>query len=215
VSTAVLELPAQWQLALLWVLYFALHSLLASRAAKRRVAAWPPLAARYRLLYNGFAVLSLLPIVACFWQAPGPYLWRWTGLAAWIANGLAAAALIGMWLSARSYDMVEFLGLRAGPTAAIGDNGRLRISPWHRYVRHPWYALALILVWTRDMSAAMLVSAILISLYFVIGSRWEEAKLIAEFGDRYRRYRQRVPGLIPLPGRVLTADEAAHIEAGR
>jgi hypothetical protein len=35
------------------------------------------------------------------------------------------------------------------------------------------------------------------------------------FGDQYRRYRERVPMLIPLPGRGLRADaEAAGMQPG-
>ena len=85
------------------------------------------------------------------------------------------------------------------------------ISPWHRFVRHPWYTLGLVLIWTRDMNAASFVSAEAITLYFVIGSRFEEHKLVAEFGDRYREYQRKVPRLIPLPWRVLSRDDAARL----
>ena len=90
---------------------------------------------------------------------------------------------------------------------------RLRLSPLHRYVRHPWYSAALVWVWTRDMDPARLLSALLISAYLVFGSRLEEAKLIIEFGEAYRRYRARVPGLVPLPWKTISAREAARIEA--
>jgi hypothetical protein len=69
-----------------------------------------------------------------------------------------------------------------------------RLSTAHRHVRHPWYSFGLVIVWTRDMNAAMLVSALAITLYFVAGSRLEERKLIETHGDTYRRYRERVPG---------------------
>ena len=76
-------------------------------------------------------------------------------------------------------------------------------------MRHPWYSFGLVIVWTRDMNEAMLVSAIAITAYFVIGSRFEERKLIAVHGEAYRRYRQRVPALVPLPWKYLGSDEAA------
>jgi len=196
----------------MWLAYFALHSLLASRSAKSQVAArWPVAARRYRLAYNVLALLALLPIGAWLLLHPGPVYWVWRGAAAWVANGLALLAVLGFQLSSRHYDMQSFLGLRPeSPTAA----GRLCISPWHRYVRHPWYSLGLVIIWTRDMNAAMLVSALCMSAYFVVGSRWEEAKLIDEFGDRYRRYRERVPGLLPWPGKRLSEAEARRLRDG-
>jgi methanethiol S-methyltransferase len=130
-----------------------------------------------------------------------------------IANGLALAALAGFWFSTGSYDMGEFLGtrpLRERRADAVEHDG-FRISTLHRFVRHPWYVLGLVLVWTRDMNAPLLVSAIAVTLYLVIGARLEERKLVAHFGAAYREYRQRVPGLIPLPWKRLSQIEAAKL----
>jgi hypothetical protein len=52
-----------------------------------------------------------------------------------------------------------------------------------------------------------------ITLYFVLGSRLEESKLIVYYGDIYRRYRERVPALLPLPWRYLSQQEAAALLA--
>jgi len=75
-------------------------------------------------------------------------------------------------------------------------------------VRHPWYSLGLVLLWTRDMDPALLTSAVLTTLYIGVGSRLEERKLIVFHGEIYRRYRGRVPALIPSPWRYLTGEEA-------
>jgi protein-S-isoprenylcysteine O-methyltransferase Ste14 len=195
-------------LAFGWIAYAALHSALASDAVKRRVALhWPGLMPRYRLFYNVVAIVTALPLAALIHAANGPLLWRWEGLSAWGANALALAALAGVFIASRGYDMDEFLGLR--PPAATPP--RLVISPLHRHVRHPWYSCALLIVWTRDMDAAWLLSAVMITGYFIIGSRCEETRLIAMFGERYRRYMARVPGLLPWPGRCLDAAEARRL----
>jgi protein-S-isoprenylcysteine O-methyltransferase Ste14 len=34
--------------------------------------------------------------------------------------------------------------------------------------------------------------------WMVVGTLWEEADLVAEFGDAYRSYRRAVPMLIPM-----------------
>lgn len=62
------------------------------------------------------------------------------------------------------------------------------------------------------MNAGFLTSAAVITIYFLIGSRLEENKLIAEYGEVYRRYRCLVPALIPLPWRVLDRDTAIELE---
>ena len=42
--------------------------------------------------------------------------------------------------------------------------------------------------------------------YILIEIQLEEHDLIQQFGDQYRRYRQRASMLIPLPGRKYTKD---------
>ena len=169
-------------LAMLWLVYFVLHSALASLRAKSWVAGrfprWMP---AYRLGFNILATLALLPILWLMFRHPGPLLWAWTGAWFWFANGLALAALIGFVRSARYYDTGEFLGWRQWKTRTrrIDDQESFRISPFHRHVRHPWYALSLVLLWTRDMTPTLFLSAILMTAYLFIGAHLEEQKLIA------------------------------------
>ena len=210
------ELGGLVLLAILWLVYFALHSALASLKVKSWVARrFPHRMPAYRLCFNMLSTLTLLPILWLMVRHPGPTLWAWTGAGFWLANGLALAALIGFVRSARYYDTGEFLGLRQWKTAThrIEDQESFRISPFHRHVRHPWYALGLILLWTRDMNAALFLSAILMTAYLFIGAHLEEQKLIARYGSAYRRYMQRVPGLIPLPWKSISTKEAAGLMA--
>ena len=118
---------------------------------------------------------------------------------------ISSAAVAGFLWSLKYYDGGEFIGLRQlrERNASVDDQEQFQLSPLHRHVRHPWYFFALVIIWTRDMNAAMLTTAILITLYFVIGSRLEEQKLLRYHGEIYRRYRQRVPGLVPLPWKYL------------
>ncbi|HUW50699.1 MAG TPA: hypothetical protein VMV75_06760, partial [Sulfuricella sp.] len=185
--------PVWLEMALLlglWLAYFALHSLLASLAVKRRVArafpGWMPL---YRLSFNLLAALLLLPILWLMYSSPGPMLWRWQGMSAWLANGLALASLAGFWYSLKYYDTQEFLGFSQWrlQMRKAEDQERFRLSPFHRFVRHPWYFFGLVLIWTRDMNAAMLLSSAMITAYFIVGSRLEERKLLVYHGEVYRR----------------------------
>lgn len=205
-----------------WLAYFFIHSALASLRVKHWFARCLPKRVRfYRMGFNLVSLILLLPIAWQLQHAPGATWWAWQGWQAWLANGLALAAIAGFFASLRHYDGRAFLGLRqlrshGGPDpdpGAFDGSEAFRLSPFHRHVRHPWYAFSLVLIWTRDMNDAMLVSAILLTLYFAIGSWLEEKKLIAYHGDAYRRYRQRVPGLIPLPWKSLSVTEAAALVA--
>jgi protein-S-isoprenylcysteine O-methyltransferase Ste14 len=200
-----------------WLLYFLLHSLLASLAVKYWVAQrWPALLPAYRLMFNAISLLSLLPLLYLLYAFPGPEIWAWRGVGWVLVNLLALASVAGFVWSMRYYDGEEFIGLRQWrqEVRSVEDQEHLHISPLHRYVRHPWYFLGLVLVWTRDMSQAFLISALMITLYFIVGSWLEERKLMVYHGERYRRYREQVPGLIPLPWKHLSREQAGDILKG-
>lgn len=201
-------------LALSWLGYFVAHSLLASLWLKKLFAAsFPRRMLIYRLGFNALALLTLLPILWLSFHVPGPALWIWRGPAAWLANGLALAAIGGFVVSLKHYDTQEFLGLRQWKSRSqrVEDQEGFHLSPFHRYVRHPWYFFSLVLLWTRDMNSATLLSVVMMTIYFVLGSRLEEKKLQVYHGEIYRRYMKSVPGLIPLPWKMLSADEAARL----
>jgi len=200
-------------LALLWLLYGMIHSGLATAGAKswfrkhssRHCSA-------YRLIYNVIAAALLIPPLWLLFSYSGAALWQLPQPVRWLADAAALTAVAGVLWTARSYDTGEFFGvsqLRAG-APGTEDRSPLRLSTMHRFVRHPWYFFGLVVLWTREMNAAWLVSALVITLYLIVGSRREEWDLVARFGDRYRFYREHVPALIPLPWRYLTA---AQLEA--
>jgi protein-S-isoprenylcysteine O-methyltransferase Ste14 len=73
----------------------------------------------------------------------------------------------------------------------------------YRWVRHPFYACILVLVWScPELTADRLVFNLLWTAWIVLGAALEERDLAADFGDAYRRYRRRVPMLVPWRGPV-------------
>lgn len=205
-------------LGLYFVAYCLLHSWLASRRCKgwclRR---WPGLMPAYRSLYNLLAVVLLLPLVWLYLESAGPLVVHWSGWIGWLMNGVSIAALLGFVTTSGDYSMADFSGSRQWQQRHLGpqdpeQQAVLRLGRWHQRVRHPWYFLALVLIWSRSMDAAQLLLSVLATLYFVIGSRLEERKLIDQFGDAYRQYCQQVPGLIPLPGRYISQAQARDLE---
>lgn len=201
-------------LILSWLVYFSLHSLLASIWVKQYVASrWPRAMPGYRLVFNVLAVLLLAVPLGLTLSGSGPWIWRWSGLSAGVAVVLSAAAVVGFLWSLKFYDGSEFLGLRQfrERNTSVDDQEQFQLSPLHRWVRHPWYFFALVIIWTRDMNLEMLITAILMTVYFVIGSRLEERKLLRYHGEIYRHYRRRVPGLIPLPWKYLRDSDVNNL----
>jgi protein-S-isoprenylcysteine O-methyltransferase Ste14 len=73
-------------------------------------------------------------------------------------------------------------------------------SGLYRWVRHPLYTLGLAFLWlTPVMTTSLLAFNVGMSVYAVIGSIFEERRLLAEFGTAYLEYRRRVPRLLPRP----------------
>lgn len=194
-------------------MYGGIHSALASSRIKNRLAQiFPRLSPYYRLAYNLLAVLLLLIPTGLMFLDQSAAIIAWRYPFSWLAHFAALAAIGGFLWSLKYYDMREFLGFPDADRPGGFEIAALRISPLHRFVRHPWYFFMLVIIWTRDMNPTQLVSAVIITLYLIVGSHLEENKLIAQFGDRYKNYRCRVGGLIPLPWKFLARDEQAELE---
>lgn len=201
-------------LATLWILYALVHSLLASLRFKRIIRQrFPDSFPGYRLGYNLLAILLLVPPVWLLISYPGDLLWHWPEPVRWLADTLAILAILAFLWSIRIYDTGEFLGLSQlrKKTPSVDDQAPMSLSAPHRYVRHPWYFLGLVVIWTREMNAAFLITAVILTLYLWIGSRLEERKLLSCYGEQYRHYRKSVPGLFPLPWRYLSRKQAEDI----
>lgn len=202
-------------IALTWSGYFALHSWLASAQCKawvgKRLPGFLPV---YRLTYNLLALIFLIPPGLLTFVYPGAYLWRWSGALGWLADGLAFAACVGFIASLYYYDGLSFLGIRQWRNrSAQGQVAeRFTVSPLHRFVRHPWYFFMLVILWTRDMTAGGLTFAVVTTIYLLLGSRWEEEKLVARYGEAYRRYQGQVGRLLPRPGRILSREAARELQ---
>lgn len=195
-------------IALAWAGYGGLHSGLASRQMKAWAARhWPARLGSYRLSYNVLATVLLIPLAVGTEWADAHWLWRWEGPWAWAAQAITVLVLFGFVWSSRAYDLQEFLGVKPSTT----QTPRLGLSPLHRCVRHPWYFLGLLWLWTRDMDSARLTAALIITGYIWLGSRLEDAKLEEELGTVYQAYRARVPGLLPRPWRCLSRAELLRL----
>jgi len=186
-------------LALLWALYYGLHSLLATNAAKAWAARrWVAAPRFYRLAYNQLSVWGFL--VLWHWQErlAGPPVAR----PAWLAGvgAVLAAGGLGLAVAAlRGYDLGEFAGWKYVRRAVL-PAAPLRTAGLNAYVRHPLYLGVLVLLagaWLVAPTAPRAVFGLLTWGYVLAGRRLEEQKLLAVFGPAYRAYQLRVPALWP------------------
>jgi protein-S-isoprenylcysteine O-methyltransferase Ste14 len=184
--------------------YAVIHSWLAGVAVKDWVnRRFGPAARRgYRLAYNLFAIISLLPMLALMVWLPDvtlyivPAPWRWLMVAGQLLALLAAAW--SLWQT----DLFYFVGLRQLIDKEPAPSGSLQVEGFYRWMRHPLYSFSLVFLWLMPvMTANMLTTWLLLTLYFYIGSIYEERRLVDEFGVAYERYRQQVPRFIPRPSR--------------
>ncbi|MBT3204156.1 MAG: hypothetical protein HOM14_15230 [Gammaproteobacteria bacterium] len=186
----------------------------ASIGLKRRVAKhYNHLMPAYRLTFNIFSTVLIAPILWLSFRWASEPLWHWTPVLFWVTSFISAVTIIAFYFSLKYYDMAEFMGTRQWTERnnQVEDQEQFKIGEFHRFVRHPWYSMGIILIWCRELDPVMLTSAIMLTLYFVFGSRLEERKLIQYHGDIYRRYMDKVPGLIPRPWRYLSKSQVKEL----
>ena len=76
----------------------------------------------------------------------------------------------------------------------------------YKLVRHPLYLGWFFAFWaTPTMTVTHLVFALATTAYILIAIQLEERDLVDALGDDYRRYRERVPMIIPVPARRRAA----------
>ncbi len=186
--------------ALAWMTFGAGHSLLAGAGAKALLR--PLLGRGYRLAYNLFAGLhfALIAWVGAALLGDRPAF----VLPVAAKGGLLAIHLCGwaglLW-SMRYYDGARFLGLTQLRHPERPEDEPLRRDGPHRCVRHPLYAFAFLVLWGAAVNPLGLATAFWASLYLLIGSRLEERRLLALYGEDYVRYQRQVPAFVPWKGR--------------
>ena len=173
--------------ALLLTVFALHHSAFAREPIKRRLATRVP-TRLLRSLYVWVAS-SLLILMDFLWQPVGGVVYRVEGGPAWI---FAIVQILGVWMiaqSVRAIDPLELAGIR---NPKMTDE-ELQTGGVFRIVRHPLYFGWLITVFgAAHMTGDRLTFAVLTTAYLVIAIPWEERSLEREFGESYRRYKEKV-----------------------
>jgi protein-S-isoprenylcysteine O-methyltransferase Ste14 len=184
------------------VLFGVQHSVMARPWFKRRWTRLVPQVVE-RSTYVLVSSVALVLLVA---------LWQPAGFTLWDVQSPALRALL-LALSAAGWLMVvgssflinhfDLFGLRQVWNHFRGVPSEplpFEIPGMYRWVRHPLYVGWLVAFWsTPTMTVSHLLFAGGLTLYILAAIRWEEADLVAHFGEQYAAYRRRVPMLIPWP----------------
>jgi protein-S-isoprenylcysteine O-methyltransferase Ste14 len=189
-----------WIILIAVLLYGVIHSILASLWMKAKAKHWfGALADRsFRLFYNLFAFLTLLPVLALpvllidmlLYAIPFP----WVVITLLVQIIALAALVIGLMQTG----IASFLGLRQLIQKGENEMPQLVVNGLYRWVRHPLYTAGLLFIWLMPrMTCNLLAINIGLTIYILIGALLEEKKLLREFGDAYVEYHRTTPMLIP------------------
>jgi protein-S-isoprenylcysteine O-methyltransferase Ste14 len=185
---------------LLLGLFAVQHSVMARKGFKRwwtRIV--PPAVER-----STFVLASSLALALLLWQ------WRPIPETVWAVRDPAGEQLIRavFWfgwglllLSSFLINHFELFGLHQPFLRLLGrelSEPVFRTPLLYRYVRHPLYLGFIFGFWAAPvMSAGHLLFAIAGTCYILVGIWFEERDLVAQFGARYRAYREQVGMLLP------------------
>ncbi|HTE18001.1 MAG TPA: hypothetical protein VK689_06435 [Armatimonadota bacterium] len=205
-----------------------LHSVLASRPAKDTAARLLGQRRRdglYRPFYVVQSVVTLGALAAYVWPLPDRVLYRARGPLAWLMlGGQTAAAIYALW-AAREVGLCRMLGVTSlaalleggvvvpepeaqGP--ALAEDGGMRATGPFAWSRHPLNLAPVPVLWLwPTMTAKLAAFNGVATLYFILGSRNEEARLRDAYGPAYAAYQQSgVPFYLPRPLPLPTGESA-------
>jgi protein-S-isoprenylcysteine O-methyltransferase Ste14 len=194
---------------------FALqHSIMARQWFKAKWTAIIPQAAE-RSTYVLASSVALMLMFA-LWEPIGGTIWQVeSGTGQAIIYAMFAAGWAIVLLSTFLINHFDLFGLRQVWLFFRGrqyTNLPFKTPVLYRYMRHPLYFGWLLVFWSAPvMTAAHLFFAVMTTAYILIAIQFEERDLVALHGEKYRRYRESVPMIVPVGGR-FDAETTAEVK---
>ncbi len=183
------------------LLVFALqHSIMARPAFKR----WWTQIVPEPLERSTYVLLSSICMIMlfAFWQPMGGVVWSVdSGISYWLLNAISLLGFGVVLVSTFLINHFDLFGLRQVWMYFRGNpyvHLPFKTPFFYKYVRHPLYLGWMIAFWAAPvMTMAHLLFAAICTGYMITAIRFEERDLIQVFGDKYIRYKQTAPMLIP------------------
>ena len=182
------------------------HSILASNKIKERIVEGAgSKIAYYRLFYN---ITSLITFLVIYEISPKPDIVIYDLSYPWdiVILVLQVLSLFGFIWASRLVDLNEFIGIsqvkrylkNEYDEKELDEHSELIIKGAYKYSRHPIYFFSILFLGFRPvMDVFYLTFYICLIVYFIIGSIYEEKKLVKKFGVKYKEYQKNVPALVP------------------
>ncbi len=155
-----------------------------------------------------FVVITCAILLTLFtqWRPIEGTVWHVEGVAGGVLQGLSFAGFGLVVVATFLIDHFELFGMKQVIRFFRGTEHTdppFLVRSLYRYVRHPLYVGFLMAFWfTPHMTYSHLLFAAATTGYLMIGIAFEESDLIRMHGDKYREYKQKVPSLIPIPGKT-------------
>lgn len=189
-----------WLILLAVLGYGLLHTILASLRMKALAREWfgPKIDRWYRIIFNGIAIITLLPILVMpillndkvIYRIPFP----WVIISLLIQLVAVVVLLVGL----KQSGLAAFLGVRQILHPEQTSPSNLVTGGLYRYVRHPQYTAGLVFIWLVPIMTWNVMALDLgLTAYIIVGAYFEERKGLIEFGEAYAEYRKRTPMLVP------------------
>ncbi len=187
------------------LLLFALqHSIMARPAFKKWWTKFVP----EPIERSTYVLLSSLCLILLVWQ------WEPIGGVIWSVDSsilqiiLTGISLLGFGIVLISTFLINHFGLFGLRQVWFYFSGKsyqplvFRTPFFYKYVSHPLYLGWMIAFWAAPtMTIAHFLFASLCTLYMLTAIRFEERDLIKVFGEKYLRYKETAPMLIPFTKR--------------
>ncbi len=194
-------------LTLVWTSWCVVHSLMICIPVTNYLETQLGIHFRfYRFAYNLIAITTLaLPLLlSLYMQQNETVLFGWSGIFVMLRFFLIGIALTLFVSGARQYSMASFLGISQFRSRRshhlLSDQSAFNVSGISAVTRHPWYLGGIIITWSAPgvFFPSTVVTALIVTGYFLVGTVLEERKLVTYFGDSYRDYQQQVSMLFPV-----------------
>ncbi len=196
--------------ALISLPFFLQHSLMVRRSFRQRLHDHVP--DHWHAAAYSIASGVMLYGVMLLWQTSGKTVYDLQGVWRWGFRLVFLAAVLGFLWSARALYRFDALGVDQARRLNRSAGGmRLTFKGPYCWVRHPLYALTIMMIWScPTVTTDRLLFNLLWTAWIVLGATLEELDLSVRFGDAYRRYQRSVPMLIPWKGQCKGGSAGDH-----